>query len=177
VSRDRFAISTTRLVLRSWDEPDRAGLARMNADPEVMADLGGPLTRAESDAKFDRFVSVFQQHGFTRWVIEEPSLGFVGYAGIVIVNSDHPLGQHHEIGWRLGRAAWGHGFASEAAAAAIEDAFTRIGIKRVLAYTAADNIRSIAVMGRLGLHRTPHLDFTKSYDGFGTRLVDRRSPG
>jgi RimJ/RimL family protein N-acetyltransferase len=167
MSRDPFSLNTPRLRLRSWRESDRADFAAMNADVEVMADVGGPLSRVESDRKLDRFASVFESVGYTRWVIEESSRGFVGYAGIVPVVEQHPLGEHHDFGWRLVRSAWGQGFASEAATACIRDAFDRAGLDQLLAYTSSDNARSIAVMSRLGLVRRPEMDFTKWYDGYG----------
>lgn len=61
------------------------------------------------------------------------------------------------------RSAWGKGFASEAARAALHDGFGRHGWTEVLSYTAPDNLRSQAVMGRLGLAREPHRDFTAGY--------------
>jgi RimJ/RimL family protein N-acetyltransferase len=167
MSRDPFSLDTPRLRLRSWRESDRSDFAAMNADVEVMADLGGPLSRVESDRKLDRFSSVFEDVGYTRWVIEGPNGSFAGYAGIVPVVDVHPLGEHHDFGWRLVRSAWGHGFASEAARACLADAFDRVGLLRVFAYTSADNTRSISVMSRLGLTRNAELDFTKWYDGYG----------
>ena len=73
---------------------------------------------------------------------------------------DHPLGAHVQVGWRFVRRAWGHGYATEATLVALDDAFGRAGLKEILAYTAADNARSQAVMGRLGLTRDPSRDFT-----------------
>jgi RimJ/RimL family protein N-acetyltransferase len=78
---------------------------------------------------------------------------------------DHPLGPHAEIGWRLVRTAWGHGYAAEAARAVLADAFGRVGIREVLAYTASDNLRSQAVMERLGLQRDERLDYSEAVGG------------
>lgn len=64
-----------------------------------------------------------------------------------------------EIGWRLSRAAWGHGYATEAAAAALDDPFDWAGLRQVVSYTAASNGRSQAVMRRLGMTRDPADDF------------------
>ena len=72
----------------------------------------------------------------------------------------HPIGPHDEIGWRFLPGAWGHGYATEAAQAALNDVFDRIGLTEVLAYTAANNLRSQSVMGRLGLTRDVSRDFT-----------------
>jgi RimJ/RimL family protein N-acetyltransferase len=152
-------------VLRAWRESDRSKFASLNADPEVTSDLGGPLDRSQSDAKFDRYAATFGRQGFTRWAIEDQQDHFVGYAGIMPSPPGHVLGPHVEIGWRLARSSWGRGYATEAAQAALHDAFTRVGATEVLSYTSSDNMRSQAVMGRLGLRRVPALDFSAPYDG------------
>lgn len=145
----------------------------MNADPEVMHDLGGPLTRAQSDQKLQAYAESFEQHGYSRWVIESidgqgPHGGFIGYAGVVArPDPSHPLGAHDEIGWRLTRRSWGKGYATEAARAALDDVFNRCKLDEVLSYTSADNHRSQAVMERLHLVRDQERDFTADYDGFG----------
>lgn len=136
----------------------------MHADPEVMRDYGRPISRRESDAKLDRYAATYHQHGFCRWVIESKEGVFLGYTGVMPSRPGHPLGLHFEIGWRLVRRAWGQGYATEAARAALKDAFTRAGLAEVIAYTAPDNLRSQAVMRRLQLHRDPFRDFTADYD-------------
>jgi len=139
----------------------------MHAHREVMVDAGGPLDRSASDAKFDRYVAAFEQYGFTRWAVESLDGGFLGYAGVMPSPPAHPLGPHADIGWRLVRSAWGHGYATEAATAALRDAFTRCGLTEVLAYTGPANLRSQAVMDRLRLQRDPSRDFTAYTDEAG----------
>lgn len=153
-------IRSERLTLRNWQDSDRALFAALNADPEITPDLGGPLDRAASDAKFDRYVAAFEQHGFCRWAIDSKG-ELLGYAGVMPSRPHHPLGPHAEIGWRLRRAAWGHGYATEAARASLEGIFERIRLKEVLTYTSADNFRSQAVMTRLNLQRAPSLDYAE----------------
>lgn len=152
-------IETDRLILRPWRPADRDAFAALNADPAVMQDLGGPLNRRASDAKLERYRITFERHGFSRLAIEDRQGAFLGYAGVMPAAPDHPLAPHVEVGWRLARSAWGKGYATEAARAAIDDAFSRVGIDEILAYTAIDNLRSQAVMERLKLRRDPMLDF------------------
>ena len=160
-------IETPRLRLRPWGDADRATFAALHADPEVMRDLGGPIDRVASDAKLDRYRAAYRRLGFCRWAVESRAGEILGTAGLMPSSVDHPLGSHVEIGWRLMRHAWGHGFATEAARAALADALRQHGLTEVLAYTAPDNIRSQAVMSRAGLRRDPSRDFTASYDDVG----------
>lgn len=152
-------ISTPRLTLRNWCEEDRAAFAALHADPEVMYDLGGSFDRTHSDAKFDRYVTAFDQHGFCRWAILDANGRFIGYTGIMPHGADHPLGVHVDIGWRLARPAWGRGYATEAAKAALDDGFRRLAFREVLAYTSSNNLRSQSVMTRAGMVREPRRDF------------------
>ncbi len=141
----------------------------MHADDEVMADYGGTLSRLESDAKLDRYADAFARHGFSRFALEERDGRFLGYVGVMPIMPHIPAAPGVEIGWRLVRDAWGRGYASEAARAVLSDGFARHGWAEVLSYTASDNLRSQAVMGRLGLGREPDRDFTAEYDGIAWR--------
>src|SRR5262249_54153886 len=132
-------IETERLRLRVWGEADRDHFAALNADPIVMNDLGGPLSRDDSEAKLDRYLKAWRSHGYGRWLIETITGEFLGYCGVMPVRGDHPIGIHDEIGWRLIRRAWGHGYATEAARAALIDVFRRVKLIEVLAYTDAQN--------------------------------------
>ena len=161
-------IRTPRLTLRSWREDHRGPFAAMHSDREVMADQGGPIDRAASDAKFDRYVAADKDHGTSRWAVEDGKGAFLGYAGVMPrLAPTHPLGPHHEIGWRFVKSAWGHGFATESAEAALAHAFRHLSLDEILSYTSADNRRSQSVMARLELGRAPSRDFVVEDERMG----------
>lgn len=87
---------------------------------------------------------------------------FLGYVGIQPLPPNHPLGGGVEIGWRLARAAWGYGYASEAARASLRHGYETLAFCEVLSFTAPDNLRSQAVMGQIGLRRDPARDFVSA---------------
>jgi RimJ/RimL family protein N-acetyltransferase len=154
-------IRSDRLKLRNWRESDRDAFADLTAAPEVTQDLGGPLDRSESDAKFDRYMAAFDRFGFCRWALEDLDGQFLGYTGVMPSRPGHPLGPHADIGWRLVHRAWGRGYATEAARASLRDVFERVKLKEVLAYTSADNVRSRAVIERLNMRRAATLDYSE----------------
>ncbi|CUX14387.1 putative acetyltransferase [Agrobacterium genomosp. 13 str. CFBP 6927] len=154
-------IETERLRLHHWRDDHFEAFAAMQTDPDVMADQGGPADNAKSREKFERYRKAERDQGIARWAVESPDGVFLGYAGVMPrMTDDHPLGLHHEIGWRFIRQAWGKGYATESARAALAHAASRSDIARIVAYTSSDNIRSQSVMARLGLIREPSLDFT-----------------
>jgi len=113
-----------RLLLRAWRDPDRTPFAQLNADPEVMRYFRAPLTHAESDALLDRVVATIERQGWGLWALEEQTTGrFLGFTGLAAVTFETPFAPATEVGWRLRRDAWGHGYATEAARAALAFGF------------------------------------------------------
>jgi len=152
-------LSTERLILRRWQGRDLAPWAAMNADPEVREHLGEPLTREQSDASVARFLAEFDERGYGWWAVEiRATGGFAGFAGLDRVDDGLPF-TGVEIGWRLARAAWGKGYATEAALAVLAFGFGTLGLAEILAVTTAGNLRSQAVMRRIGMTRDPAGDF------------------
>ncbi len=105
-------IRTARLLLRGWRDDDREPFAAMNADPEVMRFFPAPLTREQSDALVVRIEAHVEEHGFGLWALEADG-HFAGFTGIQWTVLDGPDSEL-EVGWRLARWAWGHGWATEA---------------------------------------------------------------
>jgi RimJ/RimL family protein N-acetyltransferase len=153
-------IETERLILRRWREDDLAPYAAMMADPDVTYWLGGGQSFDEARAHIDLLDLGFERLGFGILAIERKDDGaFVGSAGLFPVGENIPFAPAVEVGWRLARSAWGNGYATEAAHALIEDGFTRAGLAEIVSFTAETNVRSQAVMRRLGMRRDPIRDF------------------
>jgi ribosomal-protein-alanine N-acetyltransferase len=153
-------IHTERLRLRRWQESDLDPFATLNADPEVMELMAAPLTRAQSDAFVERIEATFDARGFGLWAVEVIETGtFAGFVGLWPPSFDAHFTPAVEVGWRLARHAWGHGYATEAARAATEDGFRRVGLTEIVSFTAVLNRRSQRVMERLGMTRDPAEDF------------------
>lgn len=105
-------IRTERLLLRRWREEDRDSFAAMNADPDVVEHLQGPMTRERSDDFIDRIEAHWEAHGWGLWAAEVPGAApFIGYVGLW--PADYLVPGMVEVGWRLARAHWGHGYATE----------------------------------------------------------------
>ncbi|MFD2079050.1 GNAT family N-acetyltransferase [Actinopolymorpha cephalotaxi] len=155
----RTDIRTDRLLLRRWREADLAPWAAMNADPAVREHLGDLLTPEQSAASVENFRAEFDERGYGWWAVEVVATGtFIGFAGLDLVDDYMPF-DGIEIGWRLARSAWGHGYATEAAFATLAFGFRTLGLPEILAVTTAGNHRSQAVMRRIGMTRDPAEDF------------------
>jgi ribosomal-protein-alanine N-acetyltransferase len=148
-------LRTDRLLLRRWREEDREPFAEMNADPEVMRHFPSRLTRAESDAFVDRVERGFADRGFGLWAVEADGelLGFTGLSvpRFHVAWMDAREQPVVEVGWRLRRSAWGRGYATEAARECVRFAFEDLGRDEVVSFTVVGNVRSRAVMERLGM--------------------------
>ncbi len=153
-------IATDRLLMRSWREEDLAPFAALNADPVVMEHFPSTLTRQESDALVVRIVNQLDTLGFGLWALEVKGTGeFVGFTGLAVQTFPAPFNPSVEVGWRLQRSAWGHGYATEAAFAALDYGFTVAELDEIVSMTAVTNLRSQAVMQRLGMTNDPADDF------------------
>lgn len=155
-------IETPRLTLRAWAEADRAAYIALTIDPVVSAWLGMTATPDSANAAFDRLLTTTAAEEHWPWaLVRRNDQVIVGAISLnrVPADNDHPMAGEIEIGWGLSPFAWGFGYASEGAAAALPWAFANLDLAEVVSFTAARNARSEAVMRRIGLVRATERDF------------------
>ena len=132
----------------------------MNADAAVMEYFPSTLSTAESAALIERAEAGFEADGYGLWSVELPGRAdFIGFVGLSPVDLDVDFVPAVEVGWRLARAFWGQGYASEAASAALAFGFERHALSEIVSFTARQNARSRAVMARLGMRHDRDGDF------------------
>lgn len=153
-------IETERLLLRKPALDDADALSEIYSDPEVMRYIGtgDTLDRAETRAWIKKALARWEANGFGQLVIERDG-EVVGRAGFLVWDADEwrvgtlpELGERAavELGWMLGRAHWGHGYAAEAAEACRDHAFRELGLPRLISLIAPGNDRSVRVAEKIG---------------------------
>jgi RimJ/RimL family protein N-acetyltransferase len=152
--------ATERLLLRRWTDADLDPFATMNADPVVMEHFPAPLSRSESDVLARRADAFLAEYGWGLWAVEVAHDGrFAGFTGLTPVRPSLPFAPAIEVGWRLAPWAWRRGYATEAATKALQIAFDELRLDEVVSFTSVTNLRSLAVMRRLGMSHDPADDF------------------
>jgi len=143
-------LTTPRLLLRTFRLDDLPHYAALNADPEVVRYLGGmPLSREHSDDIAAWAQRHYAEDGLGLLAVERREDGaFLGMCGL---HHQESYPDDVEIGWRLAREHWRHGYATEAATAWLAHAFGALGLPRVISMTVPHNKRSLAVMQGLGM--------------------------
>jgi RimJ/RimL family protein N-acetyltransferase len=152
-------IETDRLILRAFRDEDREAFAAINADPRVGEWLGGVRDRAATDELIDRINAGIAASGYDFWAAERKADGvLVGMIGLRRELHDPPA-PCFEMGWRLAVDAQGQGLATEGARAVLDWGFANLEADEILAWTADTNVRSQAVMRRIGMTPDPARDF------------------
>jgi len=171
---------TERLLMRRWRESDREPFAALNGDAETLKYFPSTLDRAASDTMVDRIEACFDALGYGLWALEVTSTGqFIGFTGLNPMPDDVPGAGGVEVGWRLARPAWHHGYATEAARAALAVAFDGVGLDEIWSMTAVLNEPSQAVMRRIGLTEVARFDHPRVPEGSPVRphvTYHRRAP-
>ena len=169
MSAPAFRLDTARLALRDW-RPDEQGadwprFFRHTNTPVVMRWLGGVMDAGQMAGQRARVEACRAAHGHCFWALERHADGghlageLIGFCGLKRADTPgSPVEGEMEVGWRLRQDAWGHGYAREAAEAALAAGFERFGAKRIIALTVIENEPSQRLMQRLGMRRHAELD-------------------
>ena len=150
---DGFFIETERLILRPPTEVDAPEMRAIFGDLRVMQwlDRDQPEDDAQILERARRHERFFRELGYCLYLARRKSDGaLVGDAGVCPIEGKGP---GTEIGWRFAPAHWGNGYATEAARAALADAYARTDLDEIIAIARADNVRSQRVMRKLGMRR------------------------
>jgi RimJ/RimL family protein N-acetyltransferase len=148
-------VTTERLDLRRFHPADVDELAPVFAQEEVWRfPYGRGMTRDETESFVASQLAHWDEHRFGLWVAGERATGrTVGYVGLAVPTFLPEILPAVEVGWRFEPAVWGRGYATEAATAALDEAFTTLGLEKVCSLPQADNPASCRVADRLGLRR------------------------
>ncbi len=163
-------LETERLVLRRFTEDDVDHLVELDGDPAVMHFITGgrptPRREIETDVlpAFLGYYERFAGYGF--WAAIEKSTGrFIGWFHFRPAKDSPP--DEVELGYRLRRAAWGKGYATEGSRALIDKGFAELGVQRVVAFTMVVNAPSRRVLEKAGMRlvRTFHQPWPDRIEG------------
>lgn len=156
MSDTRQVIRTPRLVLRTWSAADAPAFHALHADPRVTEFLPGPLSMEQVEAFIAFQQEMYARTGACYFGIEVAATGaLAGFVGLKRHEADAPLrlpfAPCSDIGWRLATAHWGQGYATEGARACLDYGFDTLGLEEIVSFTVPDNLRSRAIMEKLGM--------------------------
>jgi RimJ/RimL family protein N-acetyltransferase len=148
-------LRTERLLLRHWRPEDEEPMVAINSDPAVTEFLNRDMDAAATAAFLTRTENHWAEHGFGHWAVEPtdgPLAGrLIGFVGVAYPSFLPELATRPELGWRLARESWGHGYATEAALLARDDAFTRLRLPELISIIHPENARSQRVATKCGM--------------------------
>jgi RimJ/RimL family protein N-acetyltransferase len=153
------ALVTERLILRRPRDGDLEAFALLCADPEVMRYIGTgrPLDRGTAERSFALIQAHWGRHGSgLRSAISREDGEYLGFVGLAVVPGRSVAGGETEIGWRLRRAAWGNGYATEGALAVRDQALDGLGLETLVSLIQPGNAPSARVAEKLGMRPDGH---------------------
>ena len=146
-----FRLITERLFLRQFQTTDREPMYRIFCDPDVLRFSDGVKTKEWVQAWLETCLERYQTWGFGPYaVVRQGNQDVIGYCGLFFF-PDLDGKAETEIGYRLARSTWGQGYATEAACAVRDYAFTTLGMKRLIAMIDPSNLASIRVAEKIGM--------------------------
>ncbi|WP_157899886.1 GNAT family N-acetyltransferase [Luteitalea pratensis] len=147
-------LRTPRLRLVELDLSHLSPLAAMLADPVVMRYFPRVMTKAESEQWLRRTIDRYRRHGTGLLAVLQDRDGTTAFLGDCGLQVRTFAGRAHlELGYHFTRAAWGRGYATEAAQACVTLALRHLAVSEVIALIRPENVPSIGVARRIGMSR------------------------
>ena len=144
-------LETERLILREMTMSDTEDMLRLYSDPEVQQYTGEDIiTSVEGiHRKIEEKMDDYEKYGYGRWItILKEDNQFVGWSGLAYL----PEFDETDLGYRFLKEFWGRGLATEASRAILAYAFEQLGLEKIIAIAMKENLASIRVMEKVGMH-------------------------
>ena len=152
MKKDKYLFKSERLGFRKWSNEDLEEFAKLNSDKEVMEHFPKILSRKEVQDLIDALKNHFSKNGFTYYATEVlETKEFIGMIGLAFQEYETQYTPAIDIGWRLKKAAWGKGYATEGAKRCLEYGFKELGIKKIISVCTINNRKSENVMKKIGM--------------------------
>ena len=177
-------LKTPRLILRQWKESDHEPYTEMNADKDVMEFFPSVMLPDDSRRQAQRIAEAIDKKGYGFFAVErKDNHQFIGFTGLS--NPGFEVAEFTpgvEIGWRLSKANWAMGFATEAAKACLTFAFDQLKLDEIFSFTSVHNQRSEHVMQKIGMDKMGFFDHPLIADGHALKKhvwykISGASPG
>ncbi len=153
-SKSKYVFQSERLGFRTWTKDDLFEFSEINADADVMEHFPKPLSVAETDEFLDRLIAHYSLHGYQYFAAEIlETCELIGFIGLAFQRYKTEFSPATDIGWRLKKSVWGHGYATEGAKRCLTFAFEDLNLKKVFSACTVNNLRSQNVMKKIGMTR------------------------
>lgn len=166
-----YLFKSERLGFRNWDARDFDGFLKLNTDPEVMRFFPTINDASTSRAAMRRYQKMYEERGYCYFAVDRLiDEQFIGFIGLCYQDYEASFTPVVDIGWRLDKAFWAKGYATEGALSCLRYGFQEIGLEKIVAIAPQINQPSIHVMQKIGM--TKVLDFKHPKLGDYPVLVD-----
>ena len=157
--KHQYIFTSERLGFRNWSPADYPRMTEISSDPHVMEFFPAPATPAQTAEFINRMKKMYAQKGYCYFATDELKTGnFIGFIGLCHQTYASEFTPCVDIGWRLRKAYWGKGYATEGAKRCLAYAFNDLKLKNIKATAPQINLKSIRVMEKIGMRK--QLEFT-----------------
>jgi RimJ/RimL family protein N-acetyltransferase len=149
---EQYLFKSERLGFRNWLPQDLNAMSMINADAAVMEHFAKTQSKDDTANFMTRMQAQYASKKFCYFAVEILATNeFIGFIGLSQQSFDVDFSPYTDIGWRLSRASWGKGYATEGARRCLDYAFDTLRLKEILSTAPKTNTPSIAVMEKIGM--------------------------